>query len=815
MARPQILIVEDEGILALDLRSRLQRLGYGVPAVAYSGEEGVAKALETHPDLVLMDVMLGGPLDGVEAAERIRSRIDVPVIYLTAHADEDTLRRARITEAFGYLLKPFEERTLQATIELALYKHKSEKRLRQNEQWLGAIFGSIADALIATDGAGRITFMNPVAETLTGWRAGDGEGKDLSEVLRIVRENGEGEGCFLHELMQAASRESVKARALLVRKDGGEVPADVNLSPVRDERDTGVGLVIVMRDITERKRGEDALKRSRDFYLTLLDEFPTFIRRSDVDRQVDYLNRAWSNFTGRRPEEEMGNGWTDGIHPDDLQRAMETYAEAFEAREPFETVYRLRRHDDQYRWVIDFGRPFRDLDGNFAGYINSCRDITERILQEQQLAHMATHDPLTNLPNRVLFNDRLKQAIVEAERHECMVAVLFLDLDSFKLINDTHGHETGDQLLRAVAKRLSACVRSVDTIARLGGDEFIIVLPEVSHEQDIAQVAQRILDGFRAPYLVEGHEFFMSASVGITVFPLDDRDINNLLKNADIAMYTAKERGRNRYQFYTPSLNERVSKRLAFERDLRRALEREQFTVHYQPKMNVASNRIVGMEALVRWEHPERGLIAPSDFIPLAEETGLIVPIGEWVLHRACAQNRCWQAAGFPAVHIAVNVSGRQFRRHNLIGSVTRILKETGLDSRFLELELTESALMDDEETSMRMLSEIHHMGVGVAIDDFGTGYSSLSYLKRFPIGTVKIAPTFVHDIASGTTDGTVASAIIAMAHNLRLSVVAEGVETEEQLLYLQSRRCDLMQGYYFSRPLPPREFAALLQGTC
>jgi diguanylate cyclase (GGDEF)-like protein len=427
---------------------------------------------------------------------------------------------------------------------------------------------------------------------------------------------------------------------------------------------------------------------------------------------------------------------------------------------------------------------------------------------------MATHDPLTNLPNRVLCVDRLKQAIVEAERRECMVGVLFLDLDGFKVINDTHGHETGDQLLKAVAKRLSACVRSVDTIARVGGDEFIIVLPEVCHEQDVAQVAQRTLDGFMTPFRVEGHEFFMTASVGITLFPLDDREVNNLLKNADIAMYTAKERGRNRYQFYTPSLNERVSKRLTMERDLRRALDREQFTIHYQPEINVTSNRIVGIEALVRWEHPERGLVPPSDFIALAEETGLIVPLGEWVLLRACAQNRCWQAAGFPALKVAVNISGRQFRQHNLISIITRILKETALDSSFLEIEITEGALMDDEETSLRMLRGIRDMGVGVTIDDFGTGYSSLSYLRRFPIGAIKIASTFVRDIASHKSNGAVASAIIAMAQNLRLSVVAEGVETEEQLVYLRSRKCDRMQGYYFSKPLPAREFASLLQGA-
>jgi len=367
-------------------------------------------------------------------------------------------------------------------------------------------------------------------------------------------------------------------------------------------------------------------------------------------------------------------------------------------------------------------------------------------------------------------------------------------------------------LLKGVAQRLRSCLREGDTVARLGGDEFMVVLPAIAHAEDAARVGQRILDALSVPFNFEGHELHIGVSIGIALYPNDGKSAEALLKNADIAMYRAKEQGRNNYQFYTPALNDMAFERLTLENSLRRALERREFVVHYQPQVSLNTGQIVGMEALVRWRHPELGLVAPMKFIPVAEETGLIVPIGEWVLQMACAQNKAWQEAGFPPLRVTVNLSARFFRRKDLMETVARILKETGLDPDYLELELTEGTTMENAEATIRTLHELKEMGVHLSIDDFGTGYSSLSYLKRFPLATLKIDRLFVQDITTSSDGAVITLAIIAMAHSLGLKVIAEGVETEEQLAFLRAHRCDEMQGYLFSRPIPAEAFTQLLR---
>jgi len=436
----------------------------------------------------------------------------------------------------------------------------------------------------------------------------------------------------------------------------------------------------------------------------------------------------------------------------------------------------------------------------------------ERKRYQEQLEHQANYDALTGLPNRNLLLDRLKQAVF-AQRHVRSIALVFIDLDHFKFINDSLGHNAGDKLLQHMAERLRSVVRDGDTVSRLGGDEFILILNDQHNEEIIFRAMQRIITKLSEPVSIDGHELYVTCSAGISLHPQDGPDIETLLKNADAAMYRAKERGRNNFQFYTSEMNQLVNERLALESSLRRALERREFLLHYQPKVDLRTGAIVGAEALVRWQHPEWGLMYPDRFISLAEETGLIVPIGEWVLRTACEQNRAWQDAGLRPVTVSVNLSARQFRQKALFKTVAQILSETGLRPQHLEMELTESMVMHNAEAAITILKKLKEIGVQLSVDDFGTGYSSLSYLKSLPIGILKIDRSFVRDIIArgGRDGGILAQAIISLGHSLKLKVVAEGVESEAQLKFLKAHRCDETQGYYFSKPVPPEECGRLL----
>ena len=439
------------------------------------------------------------------------------------------------------------------------------------------------------------------------------------------------------------------------------------------------------------------------------------------------------------------------------------------------------------------------------------RDITERRQAEEKLRVVATHDPLTALPNRTLLHERLSHALAKAQRHGRLLAVLFVDLDRFKTVNDTLGHEAGDRLLQVTAQRLYDCLRETDTMARQGGDEFVVLMDELTDREAITRVSQRILDAVGQPFVIDGQELHITASVGISVYPEDGR---TLLKNADIAMYRAKEKGKNNFQFYSAQIDNYSVERLALESGLRRALERDEFTLHYQPKVNIASGLITGMEALLRWQHPELGSIAPGRFIPIAEENGLILPIGAWVLKTACIQNRAWQRQGLRRFSVAVNLSPRQFAGETLLDDVKSALDASGLAPSDLELEITESMVMNNPEQAVNLLRQLKDLGIRVAIDDFGTGYSSLAYLKRFPIDSVKVDRSFVVDIPDDIDSMAIAQAVIAMAHNLRLKVVAEGVETEAQLGFLRGEGCDEIQGHYFCEARAAGEISAIMRRT-
>ncbi|MGE5239096.1 MAG: putative bifunctional diguanylate cyclase/phosphodiesterase [Chloroflexota bacterium] len=550
---------------------------------------------------------------------------------------------------------------------------------------------------------------------------------------------------------------------------------------------------------------------SEEIRLGVLDEMPSYVKRADSRGQWDFFNRAWLEFTGRSMQDEAGEGWMEGVHSEDASRVSDTYSYAFGRRVSCEMVYRLRRRDGQYRWVMDSGKPFHEGSGRFAGYVSATYDITERVLQEQHLSHMATHDPLTDLPNRVLFQDRLRQAVVEAERRRDLVALLFLDLDNFKGINDTLGHEAGDQILKAVSSRLLSCIRTGDTLARLGGDEFLILLPEVVHEKDPAIVAQRILASLDEAFEVDEYRLHLSASIGIALFPVSDGEMQALMKKADAAMYHAKGRGGKTFQFAPDELHERVVRRLSLERGLKVAAERGEFLLRFQPVVDAVRGRIIGAEALIEWEHPEAGIVHPKEFLSLAEETGLIVSIGEWMLRQSCGLSKAWRCAESSTIALVVNISSRQLREDGFSAMVKRILDDAGLEPHSLVVEVSEDALMTHGDHTIKTLAELHLMGVRVSVDDFGSGYSSLSDLKRFPVDSIKIARAFVREVTTSRDDAEIVSAIITMASSLGITAMAEGVDSEDQLACLLEKGCQIVQGDYVGKPMTRERMEELL----
>lgn len=574
------------------------------------------------------------------------------------------------------------------------------------------------------------------------------------------------------------------------------------------EDHNGKLILEIFVDLTERKKAEGKLARLG----RILDDSTNEIYVFDTDTlHIMQVNQGAQRNLGYTMEAFKALTPLD-LKPEFTKQSFESLLAPLRRGETralvFETVHK-RKDSSLYPVEVRLQLSQTESPPVFVAIV---QDITERRQSEERLHHLAHYDTLTDLPNRVLLQDRLNQAMREADRLERLVAVMFLDLDHFKTINDTLGHDIGDALLKAAAERLQASVRPGDTISRLGGDEFGISLANVAHVDDVARVAQKILEQFISPFRIGGRDLFISPSIGITLYPLDEKDAESLLKDADIAMYRAKELGRNQFQFYTPELNVRAARRLELETGLRQALERQEFILHYQPLVDMRTGRIRGMEALLRWQHPEFGLIPPLDFIPLAEETGLIVSIGEWVLKTACAQIKAWHDTGFPALQVAVNLSSKQLRDKNLIVVVKQALKEAGIEARYLDLELTESVLMQDMDLAVTILKELKAVGVSFSLDDFGTGYSSLGYLKRFPIDYLKVDRSFVHDITTDSFGAGLVQAIIAMANVLNIKVIAEGVETQEQLELLRRYGCDITQGYYCSKPLAVETFTELLQ---
>jgi diguanylate cyclase (GGDEF)-like protein/PAS domain S-box-containing protein len=685
-------------------------------------------------------------------------------------------------------------------------RRRTEEDLRR----LASIVACSDEAIIGKTLEGIITSWNAGAERMYGYLAGEAIGKS---VRMLVPSNRQDE---LPELLKRLRRgETIDHfETVWVKKDGQDIQIELTVSPIRDTLEAIVGASTIGHDISARKAAEKRLVQMEGKYRGLLEAAPDAMVVVNQCGEIVLLNLQAEKQFGYHRDELVGQKVKDIIPEGFAERLItdgtRTAEEALMQQIGTGIELNGRRKDGSMFPIEIMLSPLESTDGILV--TAAIRNVSRARAVSLQMAHSAQHDFLTGLPNRMLVNDRISQAIEFARRHAKKAAVLFLDLDGFKHINDSLGHSIGDKLLKSVANRLSNCVRGSDTVSRQGGDEFVVLLSEVERSEDAAIKARKILQVVAEVHSIDRNDLHITASIGVSVYPDDGLDAETLIKNADTAMYQAKENGHQSYQFFKVAMNVRAVERQSIEESLRTALERQEFALHYQPKINLRTGQITGAEALLRWAHPIRGLVPPAKFIPVAEDSGLILPIGDWILREACKQARGWVDAGLPLGSMAVNISAIQFRAESFLESLLEILKDTGLKPSSLELELTESVLMKHAGSTESILRTLRAEGVQLAVDDFGTGYSSLSYLRKFPIDVLKIDQSFVRQITATPDDTAIVSAVISMGRDLNLRVIAEGVETQEELSFLQAHQCDEGQGYYFSWPVPPQQFAKLLE---
>ena len=719
---------------------------------------------------------------------------------------------------------------------LQLYIAGLRKKLSLEQEFSRGIVDNARVLIVVSEMDGRIIMFNKFAEEITGFKAEDMIGRQLGEAIFPNEEDEFAAG------LGESRYESVRLRNMesrLVCRDGSRIDLlwNINILKSNDER---AHIVSMGTDITELKKMEFMLRDSyqeleatheelvaseeelkqqyddlhqREEELRLSEERYRLAVEGVNDGVWDWNGRNGRLFMSKRCRHMLGYDseketstlelWRDYIHEEDIERfirALDKYLSEPQKKH-FHMEFRTKAREGKSKWLRIRGKAIWDDKGKPVRMAGSNTDITEHKLTEEKIRHMAYYDFLTGLPNRTLFMDRFLIASANAQRKNRMVAIYFFDLDNFKTVNDTLGHSFGDELLANVGERIKLHMRKGDTIARLGGDEFIMMQSNIKDLGEITRLAARIQEMFQRPWMLDGHEFYVTASIGISVYPGDGTDLNVLMKNADAAMYRAKEMGKNNFQLFTSELNSRIIERLAVESSLRKAMEKDELELVYQPQIELATGRIISVEALLRWHHPELGTIMPEHFIPLAEESGLIISIGEWVLRNACRQTVLWHGKGIGDLRVSVNLSARQFQQRNLLSMITGIMEETGMRPEWLELEITESIAMKDFDYTIAVLGKFKEMGIGVSLDDFGTGYSSLNYLKRLPINNLKIDQTFVRGLTPDSNEAMIAKALISLAHSMRLIVTAEGVENEGQLEFLKEQKCDVVQGFLLSSP--------------
>lgn len=695
--------------------------------------------------------------------------------------------------------------SLDMGLALDTYVQAAQQEVLQHRNYLQQVISGMPAGLIVVNAAGDIRSMNDMMRKMLD--IGE-EFLEYSSPLNDLIESATLAECVAD--VRATGKPRDRVIVTLSRECAGTRHFEFSIRPTVLGRENL--LLLIAQDVTFQLEATRKLQESEEQFRLTFNQAAVAIAHANPEGQFIRFNRKLCEITGYTEAELLHRDFRAITHSDDVARDTTLFERLSRGEISEYTREKRYIHKNGYTvWANVTVSSMRDAMGR-QRFISLIENISRRKEAEDELRRLVNHDALTGLPNRLLLEDRLEQAIAHAHRASRLVAVMFIDLDRFKNINDSLGHDAGDEVIVEMACRIANSLREADTVARQGGDEFVVVLPDMAHEEDAAIVAQKILESLFQPMVVSGQEVFPTGSIGISLYPRDGQDAQTLLKHADAAMYRAKADGRNGYQFYAGSMGTSALDSLKLEGALRRALERNEFLLHYQPQVDIRTGAVVGVEALVRWQPQGKEMVSPADFIPIAEETGLIVPIGEWVLATACAQHKAWRDAGLPPVRIGVNLSARQFQRQDLAKRVARLLEEMDCTPDCLALEITESDVMQNPETAVEILRQLHAMGVHLAIDDFGTGYSSLSYLKRFPIDSLKIDRSFVRDITSDADDAMIVNSVIALAHSMKLSVIAEGVENIQQLDFLSDHGCDQMQGYYFSKPVPADQIARLLQ---
>ncbi len=809
--KPKVLVADDDSLIRTMAEESLQESGFTVNVVE-NGELAVAEFRNLNPDLVLIDVIMP-KMDGFAVCSEIRKipgGESTPILMLIDPDDVESIKCAYDAGATDFQTKPVDWTVLSQRIRYMLRSKDLIEAMRQSEEKNKALLAAIPDLILTLDRKGRFIDCKPSNEFNTITLPDNFLNKPVDEILpREVAEK-----CLFH-VGRALETKETQVFEYPIDYHGDVREFETRAIPKGKDH-----VLTIVRDITKQKESARALERDKDFVATILDTTSALVVVRDRVGRIVRFNRACEKITGYSADEvEKKLVWDFLLKPEDTIKEKFVFRELMMGKPSNKFEAPLLTKSGTQRLIAWSNSALQGRDNVIEYIISTGIDISERQEAEERIQFLAYYDGLTNLPNRVLFKEHLNQALAYSERHERLMAVMFVDLDRFKQINDTFGHSLGDLLLKGIAERLRSCLRRSDCISRLelgetepsvgrfGGDEFTILIPDIPNARAVAKIAKRIMETISEQFELDRQEIFVTPSIGISIYPHDGKTAESLLKNADVAMYAAKDKGRSGYHFFNETMNKKTFDKLTLENHLRKAIKRDEFTIYYQPKVEIKTGKLVGAEALLRWNHPTKGLITPSKFIPIAEETGLIKPMGLWGFHAVCKQSVKWQKRGLPPIPISVNLSAVQFQQRDLTDKIIRILLETKMDPKLIEMEITESTIMQNEEDAGRVLMRLKDLGISISIDDFGTGYSSLYYLKRFTLDALKIDRSFIKDLRTDPDDRAITTAIIALARTLGLKVIAEGVEEIAHLKFLLEMGCDHAQGFFFSPPLPAEGF--------